>query len=182
MIVALPFVITQPLHRIAISNMFRMLLHEFLRAVPYRWDGLRILIQADDEAVLPLILRHNPERIKSNVAVKLDAWLDPPVPLVILHQWLAEEEARFETTHMSVAYGISVDNLPFCHVFPDFLGFILIDEIRERPMLFWYCTIVGRPRYQSRRDLLEIFIKLLVVKEHPIVVVIPVESIFDLTN
>lgn len=85
MIVTLAIVITQPLHRITFSNMLWILLHEFLGAIPYRGDSFRILVKTDNKAVLLLVLCHNSERIESNVAVKLDAWLDPPIPLVILH-------------------------------------------------------------------------------------------------
>lgn len=182
MIVRLSFVITQPFHRVALRNMLGVISDELLRTIPYRWNGLGVLVQTKYEAVLLIVFGHVPEWIEVNVTEKFDAWLDTPVPLVLLHQWLSEEEPRFESAHVSVACRVTVDDLPFSHVLPDFAGFVLVDEFWERPMLLWYLAITGLSRYQGRSDFLEVLIKFFVVQKYPVVVVIPVKSIFYLAD
>jgi hypothetical protein len=77
MVVGLSTIITQETHRVVLGNMLRMSLHKLLGAIPQGRDGLHILL----------------EHVIINIAEELDAWLNSPVPFVIEHQWLTEEEA-----------------------------------------------------------------------------------------
>ena len=128
-IVGLSIIITQPLQGITCRDVLGKFLHEFLRTVPYRRDGFRIFVQTYYKTILFLIFRHNLERIEANVTVELDTWLDTPVPFVVLHQGLTEKETRFEAAHVSVADGVSIDDLPLCHVFSHLFRFVLIYEV-----------------------------------------------------
>lgn len=49
-------------------------------------------------------------------------------------------------------------------------------------MLLWDQTVMGFSRHERGRYLLEILVEGLIVQKHPVVVVVPVESIFHLTN
>ena len=66
-----------------------MFAHEFLGTVPDGRDGFDIFVQADHETILLFIFGHEPERIKLHVTKDLDAWLDPPIPFVILEEGLS---------------------------------------------------------------------------------------------
>ena len=103
LVVGLPIVITQELHRVGLSDVLRMILDELLDTIPERWNRLDIFVQADDEAVLLLVVLHELERVVVNVTEELNAWLDSPVPLVVQHERLPKEETRLESAHVSVA-------------------------------------------------------------------------------
>ncbi len=106
-----------------------MLFHELLRTVPERRNRLHVFVEAEYETILLLIIRHVFERVVGDVAVQLNTWLNAPVPLVLLHDFLAEEEARLESTHMSIALRVAVDDLSMCHVFSDSGSLFLVDEV-----------------------------------------------------
>lgn len=135
-VVGIAVIITQEFERVIWGKMLRVLLHEFLYTVPESWDSLDILVQADHEAVLLLVLYHEFEWIIVHIAEEFNARLNSPVPFVVQHQWLAEEEARLKSAHVSVAYRITIDNLPLRHVFSDLARLVLIDPWWERPVLF----------------------------------------------
>ena len=126
-----PIVTTQELHGIVLGDMFGMLGHESLDTIPKRRDGLDIFIQTQNEAVLLPIVPHVFERIIANVAVKLNAGFNAPVPFKLLHQGMLEEKSRLEATHVPVADGVSIDDLSCSHVLTHSACFILIDEIGE---------------------------------------------------
>jgi len=93
MVVGLSAVITQKTHGIVLGNMLGMCFHELLGAVPQGRDGLHVFIQTQHETVLLLVVRHVLEYVVVNIAEELDARLYSPVPFIIEHQWLTEEEA-----------------------------------------------------------------------------------------
>lgn len=147
-IVGLASIVTQKAHGVIFRNMLGMRLHELLGAVPQRWNGLHVFVQTQHETVLLLVIGHKFEDIIVDVAEKLDAWLNTPVPFVIHHQWLTEEEARFESAHMTVADRVSIDDLPLSHILPNLAGFLLINVLWERPMFLGDLSIVSGARYQ----------------------------------
>ena len=125
-----------------------MLLDESLDAVPQGWNCLNILVQTEYEAVLLAVVPHILERIVVDVTVKLNAWLYPPVPFELVHQWVTEKEARFEAAHVPIADRITIDDLLLCHLLSDLTGAVLIDEVWEGPMLLFNFAVVCLTRYQ----------------------------------
>ena len=102
-VVCLAIVITQETHRVISSDVLGVLLHERFRAVPQRWNRFDILVQAQHKAVLLLVILHVFEWIIVNVTKQLNARLNPPVVLELIHERMSEEEARLETAHMPIA-------------------------------------------------------------------------------
>lgn len=162
--------------------MLRVLTHVGLDTVPQSWDRLDVLVQTQHETVLLLVVRHKLESIVFDVAEQLDARLDTPVPLVLEHERVLEEEARLVATHVSVADRITIDDLTPSHVLTNGLGLVLVDPFWERPVLLWNKSVSGLARGESAGDLLERVVKLLVVQEYPIIVVLVVESVLDLAD
>lgn len=175
-------IVTQEAHRVIRRNVLGVVLHELLGAVPKRGDGLAILVQAENEAVLLVVLLHDAEGVVVDVAVELDGGLDTPVVLVVEHQIVLEEEAGLESAHVTVADGVAVDNLALSHVLADLLGLVLVDPAGERPVLAGDLAVVGVSGDERRGDLLEGGIERLVVEENPIVVESTVETVLDLAN
>lgn len=109
--------------------MLGMLIHVFLRTVPERRNRLHVFVEAEHETILLLVICHVLERVVGDVAVQLNTWLNAPVPFIVLHNFLAEEEARLESTHMPIALRVSIDDLSMCHIFSDSGGLFLVDEV-----------------------------------------------------
>ena len=143
-VVGFSTIITQESHGVALDNMLWVGLHEFLGALPESWNSLHIFVQTEDEAVLLLIVGHEFESIVVNVTEKLNAGLNTPVPFVVLHQFLLEEESGFESAHVTVADGVSVDDLTLSHIFTDLAGLVLVDVVGERPVLLGNLSIMSR--------------------------------------
>lgn len=102
LVVGVSVVVTEEFHRVVFVDVLGMLLDELLDTVPEGGNGLDVLVQADDKAVFLLVVSHELEGIVVNVAEQLDTRLDSPVPFVVHHQGLSEEEARFEPAHVTV--------------------------------------------------------------------------------
>jgi hypothetical protein len=181
-IVGVSTVITEIRHGVTLGNVLRMVLHKLLDTVPKRWNGLNVFVQAEHEGVLLAVISHELEGVVVDVAEKLDAWLHTPVPLVVQHQWLLEEEPGLETAHVSVADGITVDDLTFSHILADLAGLVLINVWWERPVFLRDLSIVSRAGNKRCGDLLESLVKWLIIQEDPIVVELSIETILDLTN
>lgn len=113
-----------------------MFLHEALDAVPESRDGLDVFVQAEHETVLFLVVGHEFERIVVDVAEELNARLHTPVPLVLHHDGVAEEEARLVTTHMPVAHRIAINDLLLVHLLADLCSLVDINPFWERPVFF----------------------------------------------
>ena len=127
-IVGFAVVVAQPVHGIAFGYVLGMFLHESLGTIPKRWNCLHIFVEADHEAVLFPIISHELERVVGDIAIQLDTWFNAPIPLIVVHDGLAEEEARLESAHVPVALGVSVDDLSLRHVFSDFARLLLVDK------------------------------------------------------
>jgi len=125
---------------------------------------------------------HDSERIVVNVAIQLNGRLDAPVVFVVHHERLSEEESGFETTHVTIADRVTVDDLALSHVLAHLLGLVLINPLRERPMLWGDLAIVRLTGDQRCCDLFEGLIEGLVVEEDPVVAVSAVESVLDLAD
>ena len=162
-VVGIPSIVTHPIHRIALHNVLRMLLHEALDTIPYRRDRLHILIQTNHKTILLLIIPHEFKRIVADVAVQLDTRFHAPIPLILVHQLLAEEESGLETAHVAVAFGVSVNDFPLRHVFTDFARFVLVNVWGVGPVLVGDLAVVGFPRDEGRGDFFEGCVKGLVV-------------------
>lgn len=182
LIVGITAIITQEAHGIILGNMLRVVLHELLGAIPKGGDGVDVLIQTENEAVLLTTFLHDTEGIVVNIAVELDGGLNAPVVLVVHHEGVAEEEAGLEAAHVTVANGVTVDNLPLLHVLAHLLGFFLVNPLGERPMFHRDLAIESVSRNQRAGYLLECVVKRLIIEEDPVVVVTAVEAVFDLTN
>ncbi len=127
-VVTFTIIVTQESHRVVLRNVLRVVLHEFLGAIQKCWDRLDVFVQAEDKAVLLLVVFHELEWIVVDVAEYLHAWLNTPVVLVVVHERVAKEEAGLETAHVPVADRVTVDDLPLRHVLTDFTGLVLVDE------------------------------------------------------
>ncbi len=175
-------VVAQEAHRVAFGDVFGMRLGEVLHALPQRRDRLHVLVETQDEAVLLPVVAHVAEGVVVDVAEEIDARLHTPVPFELVHQRVAEKEAGFEAAHVSVADGVSVDDLPLRHVFPDRARLLLIDEVGEGPVFRRDLAVMGLSGDERSCDFLESLVEGLVVQEHPVIIVLPVESILDLAD
>lgn len=182
MVIGIALIITQPIHRITLNYVPWVLFHELLRAIPQSWDRFDILVKTNHETVFFSMVSHVLEGIIGNVTVELNAWFNPPIIFVLIHQWLTKEKPWFESAHVPVTGRVSVDDLSLVHVLPDLASFVLVNPFRETPMFLRDLAIVSFPRYEGSGDLLEFTIKWLVVEEYPIIVVIPVESILNMAD
>ena len=102
-IVAFAIVVAQKRHGIVLCNVLWVLLYKTLDAIPQGWNGLDILVQAQDKAVLLLIVLHEPKRVVMDIAEQLHTWLNTPVVLELVHERMTEEETGLEAAHVPVA-------------------------------------------------------------------------------
>lgn len=128
------------------------------------------------------MVAHIFEWIISHVAEQFHARLHTPIPLVIVHQGLTEEEPRLESTHVPVAGRIAVYDLLFRHFLSHLPGLILVNEVGERPVFFGDLAVMGLARNEGGGNLLKGFIEWLIVKKNPIIAIIPIKSIFNMSN
>ena len=147
-VIGISSIITQESHGVALDDMLWVSFHELLGAFPKSGDSLHILVQTQHETVLLLVIGHKLECIVVDIAEKLNAWLNTPIPFELLHQRMLEEEPRLKSAHMTVADRVSIDDLALSHIFTDLAGFVLIDEVWERPVLLGDLSIMGGARYQ----------------------------------
>jgi hypothetical protein len=181
-VVGLAPVVAEELHRVVLDDVLREVLGEVLGSIPKRRNGLDVLVQAEGEAVLLLVVGHVLEGIVVDVAEQLDAGLHAPVPLVVEHQGMAEEEARLVAAHVPVADGVAVDDLLLLHLLAHLGGLVLVNPLGEGPMLLGDLAILGRSGNQRSGDLLELVVKLVIVEEDPVVVELAVEAVLDVAN
>ena len=182
MVVCFSTISTKPIHGVAFCHVLRMFFHVSLCAVPKGLNRLDIFVETQHKTVFLAIISHKFKWIIADIAEKLNTWLDAPIPFVIIHDGLPKEKPRLKATHMPVADRVPINNFLFSHLLPHLGSLILIDVIRERPMLMRDFCIVGRSRNERCRDFLESRVEWLVVEKDPIIVVISVESIFNLPN
>lgn len=182
MVVSVTTVIAEELHRVVLGNMLGVVLGEVLGGVPESRNGLDIFVQTEGEAVLLLLLGHEFEGVVVDIAVELDAGLDAPVPLVVEHQGVAEEETRLISAHVSVANGIAVDDLLLLHFLADLCGLVLVNPLGEGPVFLGNLAILGLSRNKRSGDLDELVVEIVVVQEDPVVVELAVEAVLDVAN
>lgn len=181
-VVRLAAVVAEEAQRVVLGDVLGVVLDELLGALPERGDRVNVLVQAQHERVLLLVLGHEAEGVVVHVAEELDAGLDAPVVLVVEHERLVEEEARLEAAHVAVADGVAVDDFALLHVGAHALRLVLVDPLGEGPVLGGDEAVVGVARDEPRRDLLEVLVEGLVVEEDPVVVVTLVEAVLDLLD
>lgn len=182
MVVGLSVIVAEPLHRVALDNVLRVSRCEILDGVPESGDCLDVLVQAEGEAVLLLVLGHELESVIFDVAEELDTGLNAPVPLIVHHQRVAEEKARFITAHVPVTDGVAVDDLLLLHLLTDLGGLVLVNPLGEGPMLLGDLAILCLARNQRGGDLYELVVEIVVVKKDPVVVELAVEAVLDVTD
>lgn len=141
-IVGIASIVTEISHRVTLHNMFGVVLHELLHTIPQRRDSLNVLVQAQHETVLLSVVCHVLESIVVDVAKQLDAWLNTPIPLVVQHQLLLEEESRFKAAHVPITNRVSVDDLPLGHILSDLCCLVLINVVWEGPVLLGNLSIM----------------------------------------
>lgn len=181
-VVGITTVVTKELHRVVGGNVLGVVLDEFLGAFPQGRNGSRVLVQAENEAVLFALLGHQTEGVVVDVAVELDGGLDSPVVFVVHHQWLAEEEARLEAAHVTVGNRVAVDDFALGHVLANLFGLVLVNPFWERPVLLGDLAIESLAGNERCGDLFESVIKGIVVQKDPVVVVSSVEAVLNLTD
>ena len=163
-------------------DVLRVILDELLDTVPKSWDGLDVLVQAEDEAVLLPVFLHESEWVVVDVAEQLNARLHTPVVFEVHHHRMTEEKAGFIPTHVPVTDRVAVDDLPLPHVFTNSLCLFLVDPLWETPVLGTDLAIMSLTRNKSCGHLLEIVIERLVVQEDPGIIVVAVKPIFHLAD
>ena len=72
LVVSVTTIVTEETHGIARGNVFREVLDELLGAIPEGRNSVDVLVQAQNEAVLLLVLGHESEGIVVNIAVQLN--------------------------------------------------------------------------------------------------------------
>jgi hypothetical protein len=127
MVVGLSTVITEESHGVVLRNVFWVILHELLYAVPKSRDRLYVFVQTQHEAVLLLVVGHEFENVIIDIAEHLYTWLNTPVPFIVQHKWLFEEESRLKATHVTIAYRVAVDDLFLSHILTDLRSFFLVN-------------------------------------------------------
>lgn len=175
-------IVRQEMHRVALGDVFWVLLHECLDAVPERWNGLDVFVEGEHEGVLLSVVGHVLEGIVVDVAEELDGWLNTPVPFIIEHEWVTEEEARLVSAHVSVADRVAIDDLLFSHVLANLGRLVGIDPLWERPVFLGDLAVLGLARREGGSDLLEGVVELGVIEEDPIVVELAVKTVLNLSN
>src|SRR5699024_6208464 len=66
LVVGLSTIVAQKVHRVPRCDVFRVVTHELLHAIPQSRDSLIILVQTKREAVLLVVLLHEAERVVGN--------------------------------------------------------------------------------------------------------------------
>lgn len=128
------------------------------------------------------MILHELERIIVNVTEQLDAGLNTPVIFIVLEKIMSEEEATLKTTHVAVRDGVTVDDLVSLHLVSHLGGLVLINPVRERPVLSWDLAIERLAADKVGSDALEVGIERLVVEEHPVVVELAIEPVLNLSD
>ena len=181
-VVGLATVIGKETHRVTTNNVLGKLLDVVLGAIPESGNGFDIFVERKGETVLLVVVGHELESVVLDVAEQLDAGLNTPVPLVLEHQGVAEEETGLVATHVSVGDGVSVDDLSGSHVGADLCSLVLVNPLGERPVLLGDLAISCLAGSKSGGDLLELVVERLVVEEDPVVAETVVEAVLDLAN
>jgi len=181
-VVCLTTVITEELHGIVLGDVLGEVLCEVLGRVPKGGDRLDVLVQAESEAVLFLVVGHELEGVIVDIAVQLDAGLDTPVPLVVEHQWVTEEEAGFVAAHVPVADGLTVDDLLLLHLLTNLGSLLLVNPFGKGPVLLGDLAVLCLARHERRCDLFELIVEIIIIEEDPVVVELAVEAVFDLAD
>src|SRR5690242_2732190 len=181
-VVGLAVVVADELHGVVLSNVLGEALGEVLGSFPESRDGLDIFVQTEGEAVLFLVLSHELEGIVINVAMHLDAGLNAPVPFVVEHQGVTEEETGLVATHVPVADGVAIDDLLLLHLLTNLCGLVLVNPLREGPVLLGDFAVLCLAGDQRGCDLLELVVEVVIVQEDPVVVELAVEAVLNVTD
>lgn len=182
LVIGLTAVLTNKLHGVTAGDVLRVTLHELLHAIPESGNGINVFVQTDDKAVLLIVLLHEAEWVMADVAIELDAGLHAPIVFVVHHQRMAEKEARLVAAHMAITFRVTVDDLLATHLLSRLLGLILVNPVRIRPMLFGNFAVVCGTGSQRGGQLLEVLVEFLIVQENPVVVVVAIEAILDISD
>lgn len=181
-VVGLAVVVAEEGHGVVLGNVLGELLHEALDTVPQSGDRLDVFVQTQHERVLLAIIGHELERVVIDVTEELNAGLDAPVPLVVKHQLVTEEEARLVATHVAVADGVAVDDILLLHLIAHLGRLGSVDPRREGPLVGFDLAILGLAGNERGGDTDEGLVKVVVVEEDPVVVELAVEAVLDLAN
>ena len=90
------------LENIVLVQVLLVLFDEIQGFPPQRRNGFLVLGQGQREAVFLAIFLHENKGIFEDVAGEIDTWFNPPVIIVILQEFVTEEETRVVTTHMTI--------------------------------------------------------------------------------
>lgn len=181
-VVGFAVVVGEEGHAVVRGDVFWVVLHEGLDAVPERRDRLDVFVEGEDEGVFLVVVGHELERVVVDVAVELDRGFNTPVPFVLEHERVTEEEAALVAAHVAVGDAVTVDDFALVHVLAHLGGLVLVNEGREAPVLAVDFAVTRAAGCQRAGDGLEGLVELGVVEEDPIVVVFPVEAVFHLPD
>lgn len=126
-VVCFTAIVTEEWQGVALHDVFGVRFHELLGAVPQRGNGLDVFVQTEDEAVLLLVFLHESERVIMDVAEQLNARFDSPVIFKLVHQRVTEEKSGLKPAHVSIADGVTIDDLSPTHIFSHGSGLSFIN-------------------------------------------------------
>jgi hypothetical protein len=101
-IVRSPLSILQPVPRIVLVHILRMILDEFLRFRPKCLHRFRGVVDVDVEPIRLVVVLHPRENVVVDVAEEVDVGLDAPVVLVLGQRGVFAEHARVPAAHLVV--------------------------------------------------------------------------------
>jgi len=129
-----------------------------------------------------VVLLHKHEGVMVEIAVEVNVRLDPPVPAILEHQRVPEEETRVEATHVPVGDASSIDNVVLDHLRSRSAGTGFINEVRLEPVVVGDDAELDFGRCEVGYPLLEIVGEGHLVQENVGISVVPVEPIFVFPN
>lgn len=133
-----PVAVRQPVHRVVLVEIFRVLRYEFHGLGPKLWNGLRCIIKVDGEAVGLVMVGHVPEDIVVDVAEEMHLRLNAPVILHVFECRMFVEEAAVPSAHLVVGFHAAVLDVVFLEDLGRFFEKLHIDPRGDRPVFLRY--------------------------------------------
>jgi len=162
--------------------MFGVGFHEFSYVSPQRRDSSGDFVDSYCKAVYFIMVLHEQEGIKVDIAVILDARFNPPIPLVFLHEWVSEEEPRIESTHVAIRYAVPVFHPLRLHPLPGRFCLVLVDPVGLEPVLFWYHPEFNERGGECLYAFLEVGAEFHLVEENIRVMMPCIEPVFEMSD
>ena len=119
---------------VVLSEIVGVFGNELFGLIPQSGDCIVVFVKRHCEAVSFVVHLHEYEWIIVKIAVELDTRFDTPVVIEVKGEFVAEEEAGLVSTHVTVTFGGTVDDV--FHLFTSFGSFFLTDPFGVAPVFF----------------------------------------------